>query len=574
MRDKNGSQNNQQGALNPLGWAIVRFTQRTRGGGTTQKLAWVKMRYQTFLQGRRGALARASGVTYLLWQPNRDEKLASRANQYWKGVPRDQDVQYDPKQFAEYPTSPEEKQNIVERLKELHRQLRERLQTRKGKMSPETHELAKQMTEAQGELVLNIEQGTGIGDQQTAEEYARMLATYGVVVVDGIVSGLSTDEIAKRLFGYTEEKTKHTPSILGNYFVNSEMHHAALDELNETGTSSVPLLVTETARSAEGHLFLQGLAELIDRVQNGEELAPELRDHVCEHLEALATEEDRGVEEAIGYHHNDIRRYAEDFYRYWLRGQNGNPPVAVERKVVCPDGREYTFYDWNTEYNEQNQLVGHPTVAEFFAYNNNYARGAFMPKGAGNVVGDPLGGLRVQAAMARHLLECNPEQSDAEDLSVAVEHTALELMPFLNRLKNEASLPEDERAFTRFMLFRPAMPHVLSRLANLTAAAKFAEQNQLELSEGAKQKLDLLLNDYGLNDPNSHVYRTLDAMFTLSAGASPMMFQKGYTVAEKAFGGPDEPHVVYAADDSVKTLDDHLMVWSNFLESNSQQRGS
>jgi hypothetical protein len=76
----------------------------------------------------------------------------------------------------------------------------------------------------------------------------------------------------------------------------------------------------------------------------------------------------------------------------------------------------------------------------------------------------------------------------------------------------------------------------------------------------------MLLNDYGLNDPNSHVRRTLDAMFTLSAGASPMMFQKGYTVAEQAFGGPDEPHVVYGADDSVKTLDDHLLVWSNFLQ--------
>ena len=573
MRDKNGSQNNQQGALNPMGWAIVQFTQRTRGGGTTQKLAWVKMRYNRFLRGRRGAYARPSGVAYLLWQPNRDEKLASRAIQYWKGVPRDQEVQYDPNQFAEYPTSPEEKQNIVERLKELHRQLRQRLQTREGKMSPETHELAKQLTEAQGELVLNIEQGTGIGDQQTAEEYARMLATYGVVVVDGMVSGLPTDEIAKRLFGYTEERTKHTPSILGSYFVNSEMHHDALDELNETGTSSVPLLVTETARSADGHLFLQGLAELIDRAQKGE-LEPELHDHVCGHLEALAMERDRGIEANVGGHNEDFRRYAEDFDRYWLQGQNGNPPVAVARTVQCPDGREYTFYDWNTEYNDQNQLVGHPAVADFFAYNNNYARGAFMPEGAGNVVGDPLGGLRVQAAMARHLLQCNPEQSDASDLSAAVEYTALELMPLLNRLKNEASRPEDEQKFTRFMLFRPAMPHVLSRVANLTAAIKFAEQNQLELSEGAKQKLDMLLNDYGLNDPNSHVRRTLDAMFTLSAGASPMMFQKGYTVAEQAFGGPDEPHVVYKADDSVKTLDDHLLVWSNALQSNSQQRGS
>jgi hypothetical protein len=60
-------------------------------------------------------------------------------------------------------------------------------------------------------------------------------------------------------------------------------------------------------------------------------------------------------------------------------------------------------------------------------------------------------------------------------------------------------------------------------------------------------------------------------MFTLSAGASPMMFQKGYTVAEQAFGGPDEPHVVYAADNSVKTLEDHLRVWSNFLQRESQR---
>jgi hypothetical protein len=566
MRDKNGSQNNQQGALNPLGWAVVQFTQRTRGGRTTHKLAWVNMRYQTFLRGRRGELARPSGVVYLLWQPNRDEKLAEGAAHYWHGVPIDQEVQYNPEQFAQYPTSPEEKQNIVERLKELHRQLRERLQTREGKVSPETRELARQMSEAQAELVLNIEQGKDIGDQQTAEEYARMLATYGVVVVDSIISGLPTDELAKRLFGY-EEELGYTPSILGSYLTNSEMHHAALDELNETGTSSVPLLVTETARSADGHLFLQGLAELIDRVQRNEPLDPKLRDHVCEHLEALATEGDRGMEAPVGYHYNDIRRYARDFYRYWLHGQNGNPPVAVARKVECPDGRVYIFYDWNTEYNEQNQLVGHPSVADFFAYNNNYARGAFMPNGAGNVVGDPLGGLRVQAAMARHLLKCNPEQSDAEDLSLAVERTALELDSILTALQDEASLPENERAFTRFMLFRPVMPHVLSRVANLTAALKFAEQNKLKLSDGALQKIDMLLNDYGLDDPNSHVRRTLDAMFTLSGGASPMMFQKGYTVAEKAFGGPDEPHVVYAADDSVKTLDDHLLVWSNSLQS-------
>jgi hypothetical protein len=568
MRDKNGSQNNQQGALNPMGWAVVLYTQRTRGGNTSQKLAWVKMRYNRFLQGRRGELARPSGVTYLVWQPNKSEKLVGNASQYWQGVPIDQEVQYDPEQFAEYPTSPEEKQNIVERLKELHRQLRERLQTREGKMSPETRKLAQQMSDAQGELVLNIEQGKGIGDQQTAEEYARMLATYGVVVVDGVVSGLPTDELAKRIFGY-EEELGDTPSILGSYLANSEMHHAALNELNETGESNAPLLVTETARSADGHLFLQGLAELIDRVQRNEELDENLRNHVCDHLGDLATEDDRGIEAGVGNHYNDLRRYARDFDSYWLHGQNGKPPVAVARTVQCPDGREYTYYDWNTEYNDQNQLVGHPSVAEFFAYNNNYARGAFMPKGAGNVVGDPLGGLRVQAAMARHLLGCNPEQGDASDLSVAVEYTALELAPILGALQNEASLPEDERKFTRFMLFRPAMPHVLSRIANLTAAAKFAEQNQLELSEGARQKLNLLLNQYGLNEPNSHVRRTLDAMFTLSGGASPMVFKKGYTVAEQAFGGPDEQHVVYGADDSVKTLDDHLLVWSNSL-----QRGS
>jgi hypothetical protein len=241
--------------------------------------------------------------------------------------------------------------------------------------------------------------------------------------------------------------------------------------------------------------------------------------------------------------------------------------VAVARTVKCADGREYTFYDWNTEYNEQNQLVGNPSVADFFAYNNNYARGAFMPNGAGNVVGDPLGGLRVQAAMARHLLNCNPEQSDAIDLSAAVDHTVLELDPLLARLKKEESLPEDEQRLTRFMLFRPAMPHVLSRIANLTAALKFAEQNNLKLSEDTLKKIEMLFNNYGLNDPNSHVRKTLDAMFTLSGGASPMMFQKGYTVAEQAFGGPDEPHVVYKADDSVKTLDDHLLVWSNFLQS-------
>jgi hypothetical protein len=564
MRDKNGSQNNQQGALNPMGWAIVLYTQRTRGGGTSQKLAWVKMRYNRFLEGRRGALARPSGVTYLLWQPNKSEKLVGNASQYWQGVPIDQDVQYDPNQFAEYPTSPEEKQNIVERLKELHRQLRERLQTREGKMSPETHELAQQMSDAQAELVLNIEQGTGIGDQQTAEEYARMLATYGVVVVDGMVSGLPTDELAKRLFGY-EEELGYTVSILGSYFANTAMHDATIDELSSTGDASGPLLVSETARSADGHLFLQGLAELIDRVQNGDELDENLRNHVCDHLESVARERDYGTPSLVINHQKDIFRYA-DLFGNWFTPRGGKPPVAVAREVVCPDGREYTYYDWNTEYNDQNQLVGHPAVADFFAYNNNYARGAFMPKGAGNVVGDPLGGLRVQAAMARHLLKCNPEQSDASDLSDAVELTALELAPLFGALKNEASRPEDRRKFTRFMLFRPAMPHVLSRIANLTAAVKFAEQNQLELSEGAKQKLDMLLNDYGLNDPNSHVRRTLDAMFTLSAGASPMVFKKGYTVAEQAFGGPDEPHVVYGADNSVKTLDDHLLVWSNALQ--------
>jgi hypothetical protein len=567
MRDKNGSQNNQHGALNPMGWAVVLYTQRTRGGKIAQKLAWVKMRYNRFLRGRRGALARPSGVTYLVWQPNKSEKLVGNASQYWQGVPIDQEVQYDPEQFAEYPTSPEEKQNIVERLKELHRQLRERLQTREGKMSPETRQLAQQMSDAQAELVLNIEQGTGIGDQQTAEEYARMLATYGVVVVDGIISGLPTDELAKRLFGY-EDEIGDTPAILGSYFANTVMHDNTIDELNSTGDASAPLLVTETARSADGHLFLQGLAELIDRVQNGDKLDENLRNHVCDQLGFVATEDDYGMPSLVANHHRDISRYAK-FFDDWFTPRGGKDSVAVARTVKCPDGREYTYYDWNTEYNDQNQLEGHPSVAEFFAYNNNYARGAFMPKGAGNVIGDPLGGLRVQAAMARHMLNCNPEQSDASDLSAAVEYTAIELSSLFGALKNEASRPEDERKFTRFMMFRPAMPHVLSRVANLTAAIKFAEQNQLELSEGAKEKLDMLLNDYGLNDPNSHVRRTLDAMFTLSAGASPMMFQKGYTVAEQAFGGPDEQHMVYGADNSVKTLDDHLLVWSNSL-----QRGS
>jgi len=565
------SETNDPGVLNnPMGWAIVRYAQRTRGGKITHKLAWVKMRYQTFLQGRRGALARASGVTYLVWQPNKSEKLVGNASQFWQGVPTDQEgMEYDPNQFAEYPTRPEQKEQIIDELKKQHEQLRQRLQTREGKMSPETSELAKQMSEAQGELVLNIEQGTGIGDQQTAEEYARMLATYGVVVVDGITSGLSTDELAKRLFGYTEERTKHTPSILGSYFANTAMHDATIDELSSTGDASAPLLVTETARSADGHLFLQGLAELIDRVQRNEAIDQNLLKHVCDHLGFVAVDDDYGMPSLVVNHDEDISRYVEEFENWFTPRGKKREPVAVARKVECPDGREYTFYDWNTEYNEQNQLVGHPAVAEFFAYNNNYARGAFMPKGAGNVIGDPLGGLRVQAAMARHLLQCNPEQSDASDLSAAVEYTALELAPLFGALKNEASLPEDERKFTRFMMFRPAMPHVLSRIANLTAAAKFAEQNQLELSEGARAKLNMLLKDYGLNDPNSHVRGTLDAMFTLSAGASPMMFQKGYTVAEQAFGGPDEPHMVYKADDSVKTLDDHLLVWSNFL-----QRGS
>jgi hypothetical protein len=394
-----------------------------------------------------------------------------------------------------------------------------------------------------------------------------MLATYGVVVVDGMVSGLPTDELAKRLFGY-EDEIGDTPAILGSYFANTVMHDNTIDELSSTGDASAPLLVTETARSADGHLFLQGLAELIDRVQRGDDIDENLRDHVCDQLEFVATHDDYGMPSLVVDHHRDIFRYVEEFDN-WFSPRDGKPAVAVARTVKCPDGREYTYYDWNTEYNDQNQLEGHPVVADFFAYNNNYARGAFMPKGAGNVVGDPLGGLRVQAAMARHLLQCNPEQSDASDLSDAVELTALELSSLFGALKNEASLPEDRRKFTRFMMFRPAMPHVLSRIANLTAAMKFAEQNQLELSEGAKEKLDMLLNDYGLNDPNSHVRRTLDAMFTLSAGASPMMFQKGYTAAEQAFGGPDEPHVVYKADDSVKTLDDHLLVWSNSL-----QRGS
>jgi hypothetical protein len=292
MRDKNGSQNNQQGALNPLGWAIVQFTQRTRGGKTTHKVAWVKMRYQTFLRGRRGELARPSGVTYLLWQPNRDENVVARALQYWQGAPPD--AEYNPEVFADYPTTTQQKEQVVEKLKQQHEQLREKLQTREGKMSPETHELAKRLTEAQAELVLNIEPGKGLADQQTAEEYARMLGAYGVVVVDTIMRGLPTDEIAKRLFGYTEGDDL-TPSILGNYFANTHAHDAAIDELIETGESSVPIIMTETARSAEGHLFLQGLAELIDRVQNGEELTPELHEHVCDHLATVATSPEHGM---------------------------------------------------------------------------------------------------------------------------------------------------------------------------------------------------------------------------------------------------------------------------------------
>jgi hypothetical protein len=555
------SETNDPGVLNnPLGWAIVQFTQRTRGGKTTHKLAWVKMRYQTFLQGRRGELARPSGVIYLLWQPNRDEKLATNAIEYWQGAAPDKP--YDPKDFEHYPTSTEQKEQVIDKLKKQHEELTRRLQERHDEIPSEVRDIAKRLTEAQGELVLNIKHGTGIGDQQTAEEYARMLSAYGVVVVDAIMRGLPTDEIAKRLFGYTEGDDD-TPSILGNYFANTHAHDAAIDELIQTGESSVPIIVTETARSAEGHLFLQGLAELIDRVQRNEPLAPELHDHVCEHLKTVALERNYGMPGVAKNHYKEFIRYADVFDR-WL---DGDPPVVVPRTVECADGRVYIFYDWNTEYNEQNQLVGHPSVADFFAYNNNYARGAFMPNGAGNVLGDPLGGLHVQAAMARHLLKCNPEQSDAEDLSIAVENTALDLMSLLDGLKHDESLPENEQIYTRLMLFRPAMPHVLSRVANLTAALKFAEQNKLKLSDGALQKIDMLLNEYGLKDPNSHVRRTLDAMFTLSGGASPMMFQKGYTVAEKAFGGPDEPHVVYAPDDSVKTLDDHLLVWSNSLQS-------
>jgi hypothetical protein len=208
-----------------------------------------------------------------------------------------------------------------------------------------------------------------------------MLATYGVVVVDGMVSGLPTDELAKRLFGY-EEELGDTTSILGSYFANTAMHDATIDELSSTGDASGPLLVSETARSADGHLFLQGLAELIDRVQNGEELDENLRNHVCDHLESVATEGDYGMPSLVINHDEDISRYAE-FFEDWFTPRGGKPAVAVARKVVCPDGREYTYYDWNTEYNEQNQLEGHPVVADFFAYNNNYARARLCRKARG-----------------------------------------------------------------------------------------------------------------------------------------------------------------------------------------------
>jgi hypothetical protein len=104
------------------------------------------MRYQTILAKGDAAHSHDPPASPICCgNRTKSEKLAWRTHlQYWQGVPRDQEVQYDPNQFAEYPTSPEEKQNIVERLKELHRQLRERLQTREGKMSPETHELAQQ----------------------------------------------------------------------------------------------------------------------------------------------------------------------------------------------------------------------------------------------------------------------------------------------------------------------------------------------------------------------------------------------------------------------------------------------
>ena len=583
MRTENRLPNEEYAvSSNPIGWAVVGFKQRTRGGKIILKLAWVNMRYQTFLRGRRGLLARPSGVIYYLWQPNRSEKLGAHTLQYWQGVPEDASPDYDPRN---YPIDPEETKNIVQTLKEKHQQLKERLRTREGKMSDETRELAKRFMEAQEELVLDIEQGKGIGDPETAAEYARMLNAYGIAVVDSLVHGLPADEIAMRLFGYDRGGGDLAPSIFGNYLANSGMHHSAISQLIATGDTDAPLVMTETMRGAEGHLFLQGLAALIDRVQNGEPLDKDLKDHVCGTLGELTRSADLGVHEGnLVDFPNEFDRYAEEF-PYLTQSRGGKPPAVVARTVKCPDGvREYTYYDWNIDFDENNNMVGHPAVANFFEYNNYYSRGAFMASGAGNALGDPLGGMRVQAAMARYLLECGKDkdaQDEAEDakeraaydLDAAVIGTINDLAPLFNMVNAEAEKPPERRRYTDFLMFRPAQPHVLSRLANLTAAVKFAQQHGLELNR-TPRLLQEFIQDYGLDDPNSPVRRTVDAMFALSGKTSPMMFKQGYTLAEEVGGGPDDPHWVYARDESAQEWDDHLKVWDEFVRASGSRGGS
>ncbi|PMB21969.1 hypothetical protein, partial [Fischerella thermalis] len=476
---------------------------------------------------------------------------------------------YDPQQFQDYPTSPEERKRIAQSLKELHEQLKEKLQTREGKMSDETRDLAKRFLEAQEELVLDIVEGKGLGDPEINDEYAHMLNAYGIAVVDNLVHGLPADELAMRLFGYDRGGGDLAPSIFGNYLGNSASHHHAVDDLLMRGETDVPLIMTETMRGAEGHLFLQGLAALIDRVKNGERLDPELHDHVCDNLGALVTIQGFGVEGDLVGFHDDYLRYARAFH-HLLQSQGGNPPAVIARTGKCPDDREYTYYDWNIDFDEKNNMVGHPAVSNFFEYNNYYTRGAFMAAGAGNALGDPLGGLRVQAAMARHLLNCGkaeasePEDANARaanDLYLAVRGTVDELSYIFNNVAAESGKHEDEQRFTKFMLFRPAQPHVLSRLANLTAAVKFAQQHGLDL-EQTTGELQAFIQQYGLDDPNSHVRRTINAMFALSGKTSPMLFKEGYTLAEEVGGGPDEPHWVYARDESPETFDEHLKVWN------------
>lgn len=564
---------------NPFGWVVVGYKQRTRGGKIIEKLAWVNMRYQTFLHGRRSALARPFGVIYYLWQPNRSEELAPHAQRYWLGVPEGTDPAYDPQNFS---IDPEETKNIVQTLKEKHQQLKERLRTREGKMSDETYAITKQLIQAQEELVLNIEQGKGIDDPETAAEYACMLNAYGIAVVDNLVNGLSADELAMRLFGYTKEDGDIVPSIFGNYLANSRTHHDAIDQLIATGDTDIPLAMTETMRGAEGHLFLQGLAALIDRVQNGETLDKNLKDLVCDHLGTLANTVDYGMEDNFVNFPTEFHQYAEAF-PFLLRSRNGHPPAVIERRGKCPDGvREYTYYDWNIDFDEKNNMVGHPAVSNFFDYNNYYARGAFMAAGAGNAIGDPLGGMRVQAAMARYLLDCGksaenePEDAKeraAHDLDNAVRETIDELTPLFNGVNSEAGKAPEEQPYTNFLMFRPAQPHVLSRLANLTAAVRFAEQHGLNLKLTGDE-LRNFIRQYGLDDPNSPVRRVIDAMFALSGDTMPMLFKQGYTLAEEVGGGPDEPHWVYARDESAKKMDDHLRIWNDFIRASGGRGGS